>query len=89
MIPDSEDAMFDIWVNPKTQDFVSRCPWLRKEEGADVYDCAIHDVKPAACREWPASIDHGKKLGCPACQEKLPGKTGEVIKVIKPRRDDE
>ena len=89
MIPDSEDAMFDIWVNLKTQDFVNRCPWLRKQKGADVYGCAIHDVKPAVCREWPSNIERGKKLGCPACQEKSPDEAGKGIKAVDPGRDDD
>ena len=72
IVPDSDDAMFDIWVNPKTQDFVKRCPWLRKQEGSSVYECAIYDVRPAACREWPVDLAEGQRIGCPACQEKSP-----------------
>lgn len=81
MIPDSEDAMFDIWVDPETHDFANRCPWLQKKQGADLYECTIYDVMPAACREWPSNIARGQNIGCPAC--------GEGIKDSKPRRGDD
>ncbi len=89
IIPDSEDAMFDIWVNPKTHDFADRCPWLRKDKGSDLHECAIYDVRPAACREWPSSIADGQKIGCPACQEELSDTVGKGGKVSKPHRDDD
>jgi len=76
IVPDSEDAMFDIWVNPKTHDFVKRCPWLRKRKGSNVYECAIYDVRPAECREWPIDLAEGQRLGCPACEEKTSGRAG-------------
>ena len=88
IVPDSEDAMFDVWVNPKTHDFVKRCPWLRRQGGSNVHECTIYDVRPAACREWPANIADGQKVGCPACQEKSPGTKGQGIKIVKPHRDD-
>jgi Fe-S-cluster containining protein len=87
IVRDSEDAMFDIWVNPKTHDFVKRCPWLRRQGGSNVHECLIYNVRPTACREWPANIADGQKGGCPACQEKSPGKAAKGIKVVKPRRD--
>jgi Fe-S-cluster containining protein len=86
--PDSEDAMFDIWVNPKTQDFAKRCPWLRKKEDSKLYECSIYDVRPAGCRKWPQSIDVGQELGCPACKEKSDG-VGKEIKVVEPGRGDD
>jgi len=77
IVPDSEDAMFDVWVNPKTHDFVKRCPWLRRQGGSNLHECMIYDVRPAACREWPRDLAEGQKLGCPACKEKLPGGAGQ------------
>ena len=56
--------VYDIWINPKTTDDVSRCPWLRKRRGQDKYICRIHDVKPRVCRDYPKSRDHAKRTGC-------------------------
>ena len=55
----------DIWINPRTGDDVSRCPWLRKLPGKDKYVCRIHDVKPDLCRNYPLSREHAAKTGCP------------------------
>lgn len=78
--PDSEDAMFDIWVDLRTHDYVEKCPWLRKERGADLYECTIHDVKPAACREWPSRVANAERVACPACQDIKNGRVSVVFK---------
>lgn len=59
-----EEAVYDIWINPKTGDDVARCPWLRKLPKQDKYICRIHDVKPAHCRDYPHSRGHAEKTGC-------------------------
>jgi Fe-S-cluster containining protein len=74
--PSSEVVAFDIWIGPRTHDDVKKCPWLRKKKGSNLRECAIYDVRPAACREWPIDLAEGQKLGCPACKEKLPGGAG-------------
>lgn len=79
MIVPDEDALFDVWVDPDTHDFADRCPWLRKERGSDLYVCAIYDVRPVGCRQWPADMAEGQKLGCPACQDIIPYKIGQGI----------
>ena len=81
--PDSEDAMFDVWVNPRTHDFARKCPWLRKDSGTNLYTCANYDVRPAACREWPWHVAHAEKVACPACRE-----TGKVNKFSKKPPDE-
>ncbi|MBT3191247.1 MAG: hypothetical protein HN341_01700 [Verrucomicrobia bacterium] len=60
---------FDIWINPRTGDDVSRCPWLRKARGEDRYTCRIHDLKPDLCRNYPLSRQHAEETGCPGFVE--------------------
>jgi len=85
----SEVIAFDIWIGPKTHDDVKKCPWLRKNRDSNLSECAIYDVRPAACREWPTNMAGAQQIGCPACREKLPGKAGQGTKDSKPRRDDD
>ena len=59
-----DEYVFDIWISPKTGDYVTRCPWLRKVPNRDNYICRIHDVKPEHCREFPKSREHAEKEGC-------------------------
>jgi len=64
-IPLGEDHyIYDIWINPKTDDDVWRCPWLRKLPKQDKYICQIHDVKPEHCRKYPKSREHAEETGC-------------------------
>jgi Fe-S-cluster containining protein len=60
-----EARVYDIWVNPKTGEDVSRCPWLRKVRSAELYVCRIHDLKPDHCRRYPRSRKHAAETGCP------------------------
>jgi Fe-S-cluster containining protein len=89
-VPDSEEMMFDVWVDRKTQDYAKRCPWLQKESDSNLFVCTIYEIRPRTCREWPWTLPAAQIVGCPACQQKLPRKTkGKVIKVSKPHRDDD
>jgi len=60
-----DQCVYDIWIDPRTGDDVSRCPWLRKLPGRDKYVCRIHDVKPDLCRNYPKSRKHAEDTGCP------------------------
>ncbi|MGD0237159.1 MAG: YkgJ family cysteine cluster protein [Syntrophorhabdales bacterium] len=55
--------VYDIWINPRTGDDVSRCPWLRKLPKKNEYVCRIHEVKPKVCRGYPKTEEHAKKTG--------------------------
>ena len=57
----------DIWISPKTDEFVSRCPWLRKMPNQNKYKCRIHDTKPARCRDYPHNLEKGVTTRCPVC----------------------
>ena len=61
---DSFLGLNDIWISPRTGNFVGRCPWLRKLPKKDKYVCRIHDTKPAHCRNFPKSKRHALENGC-------------------------
>jgi Fe-S-cluster containining protein len=61
---DSFAGLNDIWVNPKTGESVSRCPWLRKLPKKDKYICKIHETKPKHCHKFPKSKRHAIDNGC-------------------------
>ncbi|MCE5265547.1 MAG: YkgJ family cysteine cluster protein [Deltaproteobacteria bacterium] len=88
MVPDSETVIFDIWISPRTHDYVNRCPWARKQRGSDLYGCTIYDVRPAACREWPSDMAKGLAIGCPACQALVPPEIGVVTEFPKKDPDE-
>ncbi len=56
--------VYDIWISPRTGDYVDRCPWLRKLPRKDKYICRIQEVKPSVCRNFPISREHAGKNGC-------------------------
>ena len=87
--PSAELVGFDIWIGPKTHDYVSKCPWLRKRKGEKLCECAIYDLRPQVCRDFPLDLAHGKKAGCPACVEELPSGAGQSTEDPKPQRNDD
>ncbi|MBN2325935.1 MAG: hypothetical protein JXR73_02185 [Candidatus Omnitrophica bacterium] len=65
MIFNSDEAFVaDLWINPRTGEDVTRCPWLRKVRGKNIYACRIHDTKPRHCHEFPWSREIAQKIGC-------------------------
>ena len=56
--------VYDIWISPRTGEYVKRCPWLRKLPKKSKYICRIHDVKPKHCRDFPKSKKQAKKAAC-------------------------
>ncbi|WP_319409702.1 YkgJ family cysteine cluster protein [uncultured Desulfosarcina sp.] len=53
-----------IWVLPGTNDFAETCPWLTMSPDPNRYVCAIHDVRPTICRQYPGSRKHARMTGC-------------------------
>jgi len=43
----------EIWISPKTGEYVSRCPWLRKLPKKIEYICRIHETKPEYVNRCP------------------------------------
>ena len=54
-----------IWMVPGTNDYAAVCPWLKRSpENNSRYWCAIHDVRPMVCRQYPGSRKHARLTGC-------------------------
>jgi Fe-S-cluster containining protein len=58
------EGMDEIWISPKTGEYVNRCPWLRKLPKQNKYICRIHETKPEKCRKFPKSKRHALDNGC-------------------------
>jgi Fe-S-cluster containining protein len=58
------EGMDEIWISPKTGEYVNRCPWLRKLPKKSKYICRIHETKPEHCRNFPKSKRHALDNDC-------------------------
>ena len=57
---------YRIWVPPGSLSVAPVCPWLRPVNGCEnKWECAIHDVKPEICRQYPGTRKHALMTGCP------------------------
>ena len=61
---DGKIVSCQIWVEPGTRNYVQGCPWLRKIPDQNRYECGIHDVRPAICRQYPGTRKHAEMTGC-------------------------
>ncbi len=57
-------GMDEIWISPKTGEYVNRCPWLRKLPKQKKYICRTHGTKPEHCRNFPKSKRHALDNCC-------------------------
>lgn len=53
-----------LWVRPGTGLLTEQCPWLAAEPDGR-FTCAIHELKPTLCRDFPGSRKHARLTGCP------------------------
>ncbi len=53
-----------IWVDPKTDEKIERCPWLRKIPNQEKYTCDIYDDRPEDCRLYPTNIEEMERDEC-------------------------
>jgi Fe-S-cluster containining protein len=60
-----DHRVYDIWINPRTGDDVSRCSWLLKLPGKNKFICRIQYMKPEHCRNYPLSREHAENTSCP------------------------
>ncbi len=58
------EPVYSIWREPGTARYAEVCPWLRNVPGTIKWICAIHDVKPEICRQYPATRKHAEMTGC-------------------------
>ncbi len=56
---------YRIWMIPGTTQPARECPFFQKMPSENRWTCRIHDVKPAICRQYPASRKHAVMTGCP------------------------
>jgi Fe-S-cluster containining protein len=56
---------YRIWTVPGTTRPADMCPFLKKIPSENRWECLIHDVKPAICRQYPLTRKHGIMTGCP------------------------
>ena len=64
-----EDETYRVWVDPKTNDFFTTCPWLIEGDLRYKYHCAIHNEKPKACLNYPMSVLQMIRDSCEIWQE--------------------
>jgi len=56
---------YRIWMIPGKNQLAKPCPFLKKIPSENRRICAIHDIKPAICRQYPVSRKHALMTGCP------------------------
>jgi Fe-S-cluster containining protein len=57
-------ARYQIWIEPGTRQATPECPWLKKDPSYNLYHCAIQDIKPEFCRQYPLTRKHADMTGC-------------------------
>ena len=45
-----------IWIDPATNDYFERCPWLQKSPDGKHFTCDIYEDRPEDCRHYPVDI---------------------------------
>ena len=73
---DSWIPFADLWISPRTDESMRRCPFVRKVRGADRYTCTIYETRPQVCRDYPIYVDHMKFVDCEMLE---PGDTDEDV----------
>lgn len=61
---DGREIGYRIWTQPGTGQVADTCPFLKKEPTSNRWQCRIHEVKPAICRNYPISRKHAVMTGC-------------------------
>jgi Fe-S-cluster containining protein len=56
---------YQIWVVPGTNRFAQTCPFLKQGASNHLWICAIHELKPQICRQYPITRKHAQMTGCP------------------------
>jgi Fe-S-cluster containining protein len=56
------ESIGDLWI--KNGEECTRCPFLRKDRGAERHKCRIHDTKPEECRGYPYDYEQMVQDGC-------------------------
>lgn len=67
---EGRESAYRIWTVPGTTRIADTCPFLKKIPSENRWECLIHDVKPAICRQYPLTRKHGLMTGCPGFDTK-------------------
>ena len=62
---DGDSFAYRLWERSKAGDVTGVCPWLTKIPTQNRWECRIHAVRPAVCRQYPGSRKHAEMTGCP------------------------
>jgi hypothetical protein len=56
---------YQIWVDPDTGKTAETCPWLVPcPDDTNRFSCAIQEIKPRICRQYPYTKKHAVMTGC-------------------------
>jgi len=61
---DQRSGLNRAWIHPRTGDVLQSCPWLKKQETTQKYECSIHATKPKHCADYPHTKRHAFNTGC-------------------------
>lgn len=59
-----------IWMDPKSGQQLSYCPWLEKLPEQKKYTCSIYKDRPDDCKHYPVTIEQMVKDDCEMLEEK-------------------
>lgn len=54
----------EIWVDPKTKQLLTLCPFLRQEKIGAPYTCDIYLDRPDDCKYYPSNVQEMILDGC-------------------------
>ena len=55
---------YRIWMDPSSGTISDQCPWLDWDKKQNMARCAIQDVKPDICRQYPFTRKHACMTDC-------------------------
>lgn len=58
-----------IWVEPKTKQLLSLCPFLKQETPSSPYTCDIYLDRPDDCKYYPSNVQEMILDGCEMIEE--------------------
>ena len=59
-----------LWVNPKTNQLIELCPWLKQAPDTKQYHCKIYHDRPEDCKTYPSTIDEMIRDECEMLEDK-------------------
>lgn len=72
----------DIWIDPVIGEEMDSCPWLKGNCDNKIYSCAIDDVRPTVCRNYPVDIEQMRKDGCEMLEQSDVNKSDSELMIV-------